>query len=101
MHPEFISEISMPASLRNPPSMPISPNSFSMRTTFSPWMASSRSFLIKVVFPAPKKPEITSIFVISICLASKLFRRSCPTLFFQKNKGAAEDFLKFLSLLGK
>ena len=36
MQPEFISVISMPASLRKPPSTPISPNSFSMSTTFSP-----------------------------------------------------------------
>ena len=64
MHPEFISEISMPASLRKPPSMPISPNSFSMRTIFSPLRASSSSFLISVVLPAPRKPEITFTFVI-------------------------------------
>ena len=36
MQPEFISVTSMPASLTKPPSMPISPNSFSMSTTFSP-----------------------------------------------------------------
>ena len=36
IQPEFISVISMPASLRKPPSTPISPNSFSMSTTFSP-----------------------------------------------------------------
>ena len=35
IQPEFISVISIPASLRNPPSIPISPNSFSIRTTFS------------------------------------------------------------------
>ena len=64
IQPEFISRISMPESCKNPPSIPISPNSFSIRTTFSPAMASSRSFLINVVFPAPKNPEIISIFVI-------------------------------------
>ena len=36
MQPEFISVISMPASFRKPPSMPISPNSFSMSTSFWP-----------------------------------------------------------------
>ena len=64
MQPEFISRISMPESCKKPPSIPISPNSFSIKTTFSPAMASSRSFLINVVFPAPKNPEIISIFVI-------------------------------------
>ena len=64
IQPLFISVISTPASLRNPPSMPISPNSFSIRTTFSPAYASASSFFIRVVFPAPKKPENTSIFVI-------------------------------------
>ena len=63
MHPEFISEISTPASRRNPPSMPISPNSFSMRTIRSPFSASSSSFLMRVVLPAPRKPEITFTFV--------------------------------------
>ena len=58
MHPEFISLICTPASLRKPPSIPISPNSFSIRTTFCPLYISSSNFLIKVVFPAPKKPEI-------------------------------------------
>ena len=37
MQPEFISVILMPASCRKPPSMPISPNSFSIRTSFWPW----------------------------------------------------------------
>ena len=36
MQPEFISVTSMPASFMKPPSTPISPNSFSMRTSFSP-----------------------------------------------------------------
>ena len=36
MQPEFISVTSMPASCMKPPSMPISPNSFSIRTSFSP-----------------------------------------------------------------
>ena len=64
MQPEFISRISMPESFRKPPSIPISPNSFSIRTTCSPAMASSRSFLMNVVLPAPRNPEIISIFVI-------------------------------------
>ena len=64
IHPEFISRISIPASFKNPPSIPISPNSFSINTTCSPLYASERSFLIKVVFPAPRNPEIMSIFVI-------------------------------------
>ena len=45
------------ASFRKPPSMPISPNSFSMRTVLLPSRVSFKSFLIRVVFPAPKKPE--------------------------------------------
>ena len=64
IHPEFISVISMPESFKNPPSIPTSPNSFSISTSFSPTKASSIIFLINVVFPAPKKPEIISIFVI-------------------------------------
>ena len=64
IQPEFISVISTPASARNPPSIPISPNSFSIRTTFSPAYASLISFFISVVFPAPRKPEKISILVI-------------------------------------
>ena len=64
IHPEFISRISIPASFRNPPSIPISPNSFSIKTTCSPSNASFSSFLIRVVLPAPRKPEIMSIFTI-------------------------------------
>ena len=72
MHPEFISRISIPESFKNPPSIPISPNSFSIRTTFSPAIASFRSFFINVVFPAPRKPEIISIFVIMTPLSCHL-----------------------------
>ena len=36
IQPEFISLICTPASLRKPPSIPISPNSFSINTTFCP-----------------------------------------------------------------
>ena len=46
------------------PSIKISPNSFSINTTCSPLKPSERSFLINVVLPAPRKPEIISIFVI-------------------------------------
>ena len=69
MHPEFISRISIPESFRNPPSMPISPNSFSIRTTCSPATASFRSLRINVVFPAPRKPEIMSTFVFAIIVS--------------------------------
>ena len=78
IHPEFISVIFTPASCKKPPSIPISPNSFSIKTTFSPAYASLISFLISVVFPAPKKPEKMSIFVIGypffiyICLSFKM-----------------------------
>ena len=48
---------------RMPPSMPISPNSFSIRTTCWPAKASLMSFLISVVLPAPRKPEKISILV--------------------------------------
>ena len=64
MQPWFISRISIPEFFKKPLSIPISPNSFSMRTTFSPFKASCKSFCINVVFPAPKKPEIISICVI-------------------------------------
>ena len=66
MQPEFISLICTPESLRKPPSMAISPNSFSISTIFSPVYASAISFLISVVLPAPRKPEKISIFVIRI-----------------------------------
>ena len=59
IQPEFISVMFTPASFKNPPSMPISPNSFSIRTTCCPFNASLRSFLISVVFPAPRKPLTT------------------------------------------
>ena len=65
IQPELISLISTPLSFRNAPSTPISPNSFSMRTTFSFLSLLSKSFFIKVVFPAPRKPEITSILIIN------------------------------------
>ena len=64
IQPEFISVTLIPASCKKPPSIPISPNSFSISTTFSPLYASWISFLINVVFPAPKKPEKISILVI-------------------------------------
>ena len=64
IHPEFISVTSIPASLRNPPSIPISPNSFSISTTFSPFNASFNNFWIRVVLPAPKNPDMISIFAI-------------------------------------
>ena len=66
IHPEFISVISTPPSFKKPPSIPISPNSFSISTNFSPLKPSLINFLMSVVLPAPKKPEIMSIFVISI-----------------------------------
>ena len=45
-------------------------------TTCSPPIASCKSFLINVVFPAPKKPEIISIFVIIPDLFSQNIRFS-------------------------
>ena len=73
IHPEFISFISMPASFKKPPSIPICPNSFSIKTTCSPFNDSFNNFLIRVVFPAPKKPETISIFVILYTFLSSLF----------------------------
>jgi hypothetical protein len=64
MQPAFSSLIWMPDSFKKPPSMPISPNSFSMSTTFWPAKDSLMSFLIRVVLPAPRKPEKISILVI-------------------------------------
>ena len=72
MQPEFISVISMPESSRKPLSIPISPNSFSTITSFSPLYASSASFLISVVLPAPKNPENISVFIICNYLFLKL-----------------------------
>ena len=46
--------ILIPASLKKPPSIPISPNSFSISTTFLPENDSAISFLIRVVFLHPK-----------------------------------------------
>ena len=64
IQPEFISLISIPESLRNAPSIPISPYSFSISTIFSLFKPSDRSFLMSVVLPAPKNPDTISIFVI-------------------------------------
>ena len=64
IHPALISFIWIPDSFKNEPSIPISPNSFSINTTFSFFNTVSKIFLIKVVFPAPKKPEIISILII-------------------------------------
>ena len=80
MQPEFISRISMPASFKKPPSIPICPNSFSIRTTFSPEIASFKSCLINVVFPAPRKPEIISIFVILLTFFSVQMCTDCKSL---------------------
>ena len=70
MHPEFSSFTVMPASFIKAPSTPISPNSFSTSTSFSPAYASLISFLIRVVLPAPKNPENISIFTIFSFLLS-------------------------------
>ena len=66
MQPEFISLICTPASFKKPPSMPISPNSFSISTIFCPAQTSAISFLISVVLPAPRNPEKIVTFVIVI-----------------------------------
>ena len=66
MQPEFISVISTPASFKKPPSIPISPNSFSISTSFWPAYTSLISCLINVVLPAPKNPDTMSTFVISV-----------------------------------
>ena len=66
IQPELISLISIPTSFKKLPSIPISPNSFSINTTFSPLNPVLKSFLIKVVFPAPKNPEIISTFILII-----------------------------------
>ena len=71
MHPADISLICTPDSFRKPPSMLISPNSFSISTSFSPGKASASSFLIRVVLPAPRKPETMSILVM---VSSPLFK---------------------------
>ena len=73
IHPELISLISIPASFKKVPSIPISPNSFSINTTFSPLNPALKSCLIKVVFPAPKNPEIMSTFILTIFILLILF----------------------------
>ena len=93
MHPEFISVISIPASFKNPPSMPTSPNSFSIRTIFSPLKTSSIIFLINVVFPAPRKPDIISIFVIVLSLPSQTL------LFYSSFSSFANFCMDFMKLL--
>ena len=63
MHPEFISRTSTPAPPSRAPSIPISPNSFSMIAIFSPARLSASSLRISVVFPAPRNPEMMSTLV--------------------------------------
>ena len=74
MQPEFSSLTWMPASRMKPPSMPISPNSFSIRTMRSPTKHSWISFLMSVVLPAPRKPEKISILVLFSAMMAPLFR---------------------------
>ena len=76
MHPADISLIWTPDSFRKPPSMLISPNSFSMSTSFSPGKASASSFLMRVVLPAPRKPETMSILVMVSSPLHENFYRS-------------------------
>ena len=97
MQPEFISVISMPASFKKAPSMPISPNSFSISTSFSPAKASAIIFLISVVLPAPRKPEKISIFVIvytsfSFCTALSKIKHGAAVL---KTKGGIKLLAAF------
>ncbi len=67
-------------------SMLILPNSFSRITIFSPGYTPSINFLIKVVLPAPKKPDMISILVFFITAPIIKnpngidFFRLCPTL---------------------
>ena len=79
MQPAFSSDTVMPTSFMNPPSMPISPYSFSSSTTFSFFRLPVSSFRISVVFPAPRKPEITLILTISVpsflCPLRRFLRR--------------------------
>ena len=85
IQPEFISLISTPESFKNPPSMPISPNSFSIRTTCSSFNASFNNLLIKVVFPAPKNPEIISTFVMIIFLSAFTASSNLFLIFYYTN----------------
>ena len=66
IQPELISLISMPESFKKVPSIPISPNSFSIRATLSFLKELSNNFLIRVVLPAPKNPEIISTLIILV-----------------------------------
>ena len=59
MQPALSSLTWMPTSFRKAPSTPTSPYSFSSSTTFSLRRRPVSSFLIRVVLPAPRKPEIT------------------------------------------
>ena len=69
MHPALIDLISIDVSFRKSESTSISPNSFSINTTFSFFKVSFSSFLIRVVLPDPRKPDIISIFVILYLLS--------------------------------
>ena len=64
IHPELISVTSIPALFIKVPSIPISPNSFSIKTICSPGYTSLINFFMNVVLPAPRKPDIISTFVI-------------------------------------
>ena len=92
MHPELISLICTPLSFKNAPSTPISPNSFSIKTTFSFLRSLAKSFFIKVVLPAPRNPEITSILIIQ---NTSFILFAAPSRF--KRDGA--DFKRFYYLL--
>ena len=74
MQPEFSSVIWMPLSFMKPPSTPTSPYSFSSNTTFSFFSEPPSSFLMSVVLPAPRKPEIMLIFVMLSHLSQCTFR---------------------------
>ena len=82
IQPEFISLISTPDSFKKPPSIPISPNSFSISTTCSPASPSFKSFAIRVVLPAPKNPDIISTFVILSSIISIHLTNNLPYLIF-------------------
>ena len=66
MQPELSSVTVMPASFIKAPSTPISPYSFSRRITFSFFRLPISSLRIRVVFPAPRKPEMRLTFAISV-----------------------------------
>ena len=80
MQPLFISVTVMPASFIKLPSTPTSPYSFSSRMIFSSRTLPPRSFLMSVVLPAPRKPEMMLTLTMECLLPFLLDRGTCAAV---------------------